>query len=268
MNSAVKSAERVLDILEVFAMFRAPLALRDISGQLGIPKSSALMLLRTLEGRGYLVREGDRYVLDPVWQSDEEGGGCFIGGHTMRLIRIAEPVMRDLVDRLEETIVLGVPTLDGDVRVVANRLSPLTVRYDQSRISVIPGYCTALGQAMLAFQSSETIDAYIERCPFEPLTDRTITDPELFRERLAEIRKRGWALNQEERFLGAVGLAAPILGQGGVVLGALNIGTVPVRFRRRSTALLAALQGAVATVAEQLDTRMPQRPGAAVHQSV
>lgn len=266
MNTVVKSAERVLDILEVFAMFRAPLALRDIAGQLGIPKSSALMLLRTLEGRGYLVRDGDRYVLDPVWQSDEEGGGCFIGGHTMRLIRIAEPVMRDLVDRLEETVVLGVPTLEGDVRVVANRLSPLTVRYDQSRISVIPAYCTALGQAMLAFQSQEAIDAYIARCPFEPLTDRTITDPQAFRARLAENRQRGWALNQEERFLGAVGLAAPILGQGGTVLGALNIGTVPVRYRRRRTTLVAALQRAVATVAEQLDTRIPQRSGATVHQ--
>lgn len=266
MNNTVKSAERVLDILEVFALWREPLALRDIAGQLGIPKSSALMLLRTLEGRGYLMRDGERYVLDPVWQTDAEGGGCFIGGHTMRLIRITEPVLRDLVDRLEETVVLGVPTVDGDVRVVANRLSPLTVRYDQSRISVIPAYCTALGQAMLAFQDRETIDAYIARCPFEPLTDRTITDPEVFRARLTEIRQRGWALNQEERFLGAVGLASPILGQGGTVLGALNIGTVPVRYRRRRTTMVAALQQAVATVAEQLDTRIPQRIGAAVHQ--
>jgi DNA-binding IclR family transcriptional regulator len=263
MNDTVKSAERVFDILEVFALWREPLALKDVAGQLGIPKSSALMLLRTLESRGYLMRDGERYVLDPVWQSDAADGGCFIGGHTMRLIRIAEPVMRDLVDRLEETIVLGVPTLDGDVRVVANRMSPLTVRYDQSRISVIPGYCTALGQAMLAFQDQDAIDAYVARCPFKPLTDHTITSPEAFRSRLAEIRQRGWAVNQEERFLGAVGLASPILGQGGSVLGALNIGTVPVRYRRRRTTLVAALQRAVATVTEQLDTRIPQRTGAA-----
>jgi len=267
MNTIVKSAERVLDILEVFALWREPMALRDISGQLGIPKSSALMLLRTLESRGYILRDGERYVLDPVWQGDEERAGWFIGGHTMRLIRIAEPVMRDLVERLEETVVLGVPSHDGDVRVVANRLSPLAVRYDRSRISVIPGYCTALGQAMLAFQNGETVDAYLARGPFAPLTDRTITDPAVLRARFDEIRRRGWAVNQEERFLGAVGLAAPILGQGGAVLGALNIGTVPVRYRSRRTTLVAALQRAVATIAEQLDTRAPHRSGVAPHQS-
>ena len=111
-------------------------------------------------------------------------------------------------------------------------MSPLAVRYDRSRMTVIPSYCTALGQAMLAFQPDDAVERYIERCPFTPLTDRTITEPAALRERLLQVRQRGWAINLEERFIGAVGIAVPILAAG-VVVGALNIGTVTARYRRR-----------------------------------
>lgn len=250
MNDTVKSAERTLDILELFAVRQEPLRLREIAGALDIPKSSALMLLRTLERRGYLEREDERYQLDPIWQGGGLGSG-WVGGRTMRLIRLAEPIMRDLVERLQETAVLGVPTPENDVRVVANILSPLAVRYDQSRKTVIPAYCTALGQAMLAFQPEAEVERYIECCPFEPLTDRTITEPAALRERLAQIRARGWAVNLEERFIGAVGIAVPVLGAGAVI-GALNIGTVTARFRRRQRDIVAALQDGVAGIAEQI----------------
>jgi DNA-binding IclR family transcriptional regulator len=251
MKDTVKSAERVLDILELFALQQEPLRLREIAGELGIPKSSALMLLRTLEGRGYLLREGERYQLDPVWQSDEQGLGGWVGGGTMRLIRVAEPVIRDLVEMLEETVVLGVPTSENDVRVVANLMSPLAVRYDRSRKTVIPAYCTALGQAMLAFRPKDESERYVAACPFEPLTDRTITDPMVFRDRLSQIRVRGWAINLEERFIGAVGIAVPIL-CAGAVAGALNVGTVMARFRRRQREIVAALQDGVAVISEQI----------------
>lgn len=251
MNSSVKSAERTLDILELFALHQEPLRLREVAAELDIPKSSALMLLRTLERRGYLHREDERYRLDPVWQGDGIGPGGWAGGLTMRLIRVAEPVMQDLVARLEETAVLGVPTSDNDVRVVANLMSPLAVRYDRSRKTVIPAYCTALGQAMLAFQPEEEIERYIVGCRFEPMTDRTISDPEQFRERLAQIRQRGWAVNLEERFIGAVGIAVPILAAGSVI-GALNVGTVTARFRRRQREIIAALQDGVAGISEHI----------------
>jgi IclR family pca regulon transcriptional regulator len=146
-----------------------------------------------------------------------------------------------------------VPGPEHEVRVVANVVSPLKVRYDRSRISVIPAYCTAMGQAMLAFQPERVVERYIAHCGFAPLTDRTITDPEVFRARLSEIRRRGWAINLEERFLGAVGIAVPILEPGGSVLAALNIGTVTARFERRRDDIVAALQDGAAYIAEQMD---------------
>ncbi len=54
-DSGVKSAQRVFDILELFAARREPLRLKDVSAALGLPASSTTGLLRTMEARGYLV---------------------------------------------------------------------------------------------------------------------------------------------------------------------------------------------------------------------
>lgn len=253
VNTPVKSAERILDILELFACRAEALALRDVAAALALPKSSALMLLRTLEARSYIERgEDDRYRLNPVFRESGVGGVGWVGGNTMRLVRAAMPVMRSLVDGVEETAVLAVLTPELDVRVVANIPSPLAIRYDMSRLAVIPSYCTALGHTMLAFSPAEEVERYIARCSFEPLTDKTITDAAALRERLAEIRRRGWALNMEERFVGAVGCAAPILGPRGEVAGAVNIGTVTVRFRRNRRHIVAAVQAAAAEISREL----------------
>jgi DNA-binding IclR family transcriptional regulator len=261
MNGSVKSASRILDILELFALGREPMRLSEVSDQLGIPKSSALMLLRTLESRGYLVKDGERYLLEPAGGTER---GSWIGGHIARLVRIAEPVMAQVVDSLQETAVLGIPTPELNVRVVANKLSPLAIRYDLTRMTVIPAYCTALGQAMLAFQDEAQIDAYIRDCPFEPLTEKTITDPDQFRQRLAQIRRRGWAINYEERFIGAAGTAAPIFDATGRVVAALNVATVTVRFRRNKKRIVETVQQQAARLSDALGGERSDHSGGLV----
>ena len=65
MNDNVKSAARVLDILELLARSDQPMALKDLVSVLALPKSSAHALLRTLQSRGYVERDAaDRYVLN------------------------------------------------------------------------------------------------------------------------------------------------------------------------------------------------------------
>lgn len=52
-NSAVKSAQRVLELLEFFAEWRRPATVKDISQSLGYPQSSTSVLLRSLKTSGY-----------------------------------------------------------------------------------------------------------------------------------------------------------------------------------------------------------------------
>jgi len=51
----VKSAERIIRILELFKEERRPHSLHAVATKLGIPSPSALALLKTLVGTGYLI---------------------------------------------------------------------------------------------------------------------------------------------------------------------------------------------------------------------
>lgn len=72
MNSSVKSASRVLEMLEFLSVTEKPIGVSDVARRLRLPKSSAQALLRTLLGRGYLVHAGLGYQLSPLVGS----GGC------------------------------------------------------------------------------------------------------------------------------------------------------------------------------------------------
>jgi len=54
MQGTVKSARRVLEIFEYFAVTHAPVTLKELSTRLGYPLSSTSQLLKSLQALGYL----------------------------------------------------------------------------------------------------------------------------------------------------------------------------------------------------------------------
>ncbi|MFZ9449692.1 MAG: helix-turn-helix domain-containing protein, partial [Alphaproteobacteria bacterium] len=99
----VKSAARVLEILEFLTRGDAPATLADVVAELGLPKSSAHALMRTLMLRGYVERdEAERYALAPAFRA-----GGWIGGRDGHLAAVARPVMEQLRRDLRETVILG-----------------------------------------------------------------------------------------------------------------------------------------------------------------
>ena len=89
MNDEVKSAARVLDVLELFAASVGALGVSDVARKLGIPKSSTQGLLTTLASRGYLGRQDSAYFL-PAERRD----GGWVGGLRARLLGLAEPILQ------------------------------------------------------------------------------------------------------------------------------------------------------------------------------
>ena len=88
MNSNVKTAVRVLELLEFLSRAQAPLALSDVVAGLGFSRSCAADLLEALEERGYLRRAGDaRYVLNACFPAG--GAAC---GEKSSLVAVARPV--------------------------------------------------------------------------------------------------------------------------------------------------------------------------------
>ncbi len=104
----------------------------------------------------------------------------------------------------------------------------------------------ASGRAVMAFLSEQDRKTVVERTRLAPATEHTITSPEALEQVLAEVRERGYAFSQEERRLGGVGIAAPVFGPGGHVVGEVGVSVPTQRFAPDDEPRLARLVTACA----------------------
>jgi DNA-binding IclR family transcriptional regulator len=155
---------------------------------------------------------------------------------------VAIPVMRDLVDKCSETAVLALyDSLQMDWMIVAVVDSPLPLRYVLEVGKRFPVHAGAAGQAIMASLSTEEHTTVIEKVGLSAVTDHTITDPTLLEHELKKVRERGYAFAKSQRLVGAVGIAAPIWGADGRVIGSLGVTCPEQRFDPDSEAELARL---------------------------
>ncbi|HLM14410.1 MAG TPA: IclR family transcriptional regulator [Reyranella sp.] len=252
MNDNVKSAGRVLDILELLARSDEAMALKDLVSVLALPKSSAHALLRTLQSRGYVERDAaDRYALN---ESLRQSAG-WIGGPQAHLAALARPVMEQLRDELEESVFLGVREARGDVKVIAKAVSRAAIRYDSDDPSPRTAYCTGMGRILLAFWDKKSTAAYLMRNRLRVHTPRTVTDAVKLRAILAKVAADGYAVVEEEYVLGGSATAAPVFGANGTVVAALNVGTVSARYPAAKPRIIAGVVRAAATISQRLGYR-------------
>jgi DNA-binding IclR family transcriptional regulator len=239
----VRSAARALDILELLGAETAPITLTSIAGAIGVPKSSTLMLLRTLTARGYVVRDAvERYTINDAFARRGFGWG---GENPDRIAAIALPIMEELRGRVPETYILGALVGFNRVKVLAKVVSPQELRYDADVVALRPAYCTAMGRALLAYSDAETRDAALSQSDLAQVTPATVTDAKHLRTILDRVRLLGHAVVEEEYVLGASGAAAPIFGKSGRIVAALDVASVTARFHDvRTSVIESAVEGA------------------------
>jgi DNA-binding IclR family transcriptional regulator len=100
--------------------------------------------------------------------------------------------------------------------------SPSAFRLAPEKGRVIPLYAGASGQSILAFMDQEARDKICEDS-LQRFTPHTITDPEKLKTRLAEIRKQGYVITRQEVYIGSLGIAAPVFGREGQVIGSVSL---------------------------------------------
>jgi IclR family transcriptional regulator, pca regulon regulatory protein len=86
-----------------------------------------------------------------------------------------------------------------------------------------PAYATSMGRVLLAGMSDEDLERYLAEADFAQMTDRTVTDPDRLREIVAEVRRQGYAIVDQELEEGLRAIAVPIHGSGGAVTAAVNL---------------------------------------------
>ncbi len=260
MNEEVKSAARVLEILEFLARAPEPVALKDVVEELGYPKSSTHGLLSTLVGLGYAIRhEGDRYAINEACRS----GPGWVGGEEAKLTALAIPIMDKLRDYLGESVFLGVRMRNGDVKHIAKSVSRQAIRYDADQKGAAPAYCTAMGRILLAFWRPDAVDEYLSTAPLLALTPHTITDRAALEGILANVRREGYAISDQEMVLGGTGVAAPVRNRAGQVVAVLNLGVVTARFDESRKRMISGVTAGARLLSTRLGYRLPKEEQAA-----
>lgn len=201
-------------MLAGFADAPGDLRLTDIARSAGLSPSTTHRLLSALCDEGFLAQDPatERYRLGPavlvLGQRAAEQAG----------FDRARPVLAALAEETGESASLSVRS-GRQVLVVMLVPSRQPLRFDHGVGSTIAIHASAMGKVMLAFDPSGTTPDG----PFERFTARTITSAKKLAAELAEIRRRGWAVNDAERYDGVTGVAAPVLGANGIVTAAIGV---------------------------------------------
>lgn len=206
MSNELRTADRALQTLQAFSPKRQTLTVGGLAEILGVHKSTASRLVATLLRRGFLERldSGDAFRLGP-----ELGRlGLLVGGGGVDLVALAREPIQELANRTGETVNIAVlDSSDREPVIVAQADGPHIVGIGQWNGRRTPAHCTAIGKVLLA--CSDGVDGAVD-APLKAYTERTVTDPELLRAQLEQVRRDGYAIVLGEYEEGLHAVAAPI----------------------------------------------------------
>lgn len=202
----VRALERGLSILEAFAESGETLPLSEIAKRQHLNTSTAHRLVKTLTRLGWLEfdEEQDKYRLG---LKAFEVGSSYL--HQSSVEQVARPFLETLAAESGQTASLGI--LDRSEVVYIGIVRGQQEVGIQSRVGARhPAYCTALGKVLLSRLDGASLRAVLDQ-GMPRRTENTITDPEILGQELLQVRRNGYAVDNEERMRGIYCIAAPIL---------------------------------------------------------
>lgn len=217
--------EKSMRVLEAVADQPQPVGLPDLTARLGLPRQTLHRILQQLEDNHLVVRDParDRYSIGPRLSKL-----ALLALHSANQSAPVRPILQELVDDVKETCNIGV--LDGLEFVYLERIEcDWSLRIHLQAGSRMPAYCTSGGKVLLAYLPDEARERLLKTARLKAYTENTITRLGDLETEFAQIRERGYALNNQEYSVGIVGIAVPILGPDGQPLATLALHAPAVR---------------------------------------
>lgn len=209
---------KALDILECVANANHPLSASEVAGLCKVSRPTAYRLLLTLATRGYTAQADGPYfrlgtqalslskkVLDSI-----------------DLPELARPYMRQLSDATHETVHLSILE-DTEILYIAKVESSQSIRLTSTIGARSNLHSTAMGKAVLAFLPDDERAELLDRIELAAFTPATITNRAALAKELANIRKRRFAIDNEENESGVRCVGAPLFDHTGHVFAAISI---------------------------------------------
>lgn len=213
-------------VLEHVARAAVPVTLSDLSSAAALPKATAHRLARLLETVGLLHKDPitRRYVVGPSLVD--------LGLHALQSAPAhgeRRHLLEQLSAKLDETVNLGI--LSGSDVVYLDRVeASWPLRMDFKPGSRVPFHCTANGKLLAAWARAAVRTRLLRPRTFPAFTPQTITSRDRLLREFAEIRRRGYAEDNEEFLAGVCCLAVPVRGRRGGVVAGLAVSAPSARF--------------------------------------
>ncbi|MBB4188898.1 IclR family transcriptional regulator [Sinorhizobium terangae] len=217
----LQSLTRGLEALDFLAASREPARLTDVAEALGVDKSNASHLMKTLVAAGYATQDSARR-----YQPTDKIARHTASSHSLiDIVSVKEawrPVLERLVAETGECAHMAV-LVGSRVWYIDKIDSSLPLKVDHPIGALAPLHCTALGKAFLAFG-----DAQLEG-PFPSFTARTLTTRRSLDDEIARTRARGYSIDNEEFAPGIRCVARPIYDDHSHMIAAVGVSGPSVR---------------------------------------
>lgn len=219
-----------MDILTLFTTTNEPLSVSEISQQLKAPKSSTYEILETMVYKGFLQFDNDMKKYKPGIKLFEVGTSYL---NNTDLTKDTRPYLESLVKATNETAFLAVP--DKTEIVYLDKVESLSsIRTTASLGTRLPMYLTGLGKAILAAYTDGKILELAKEIQFNPVNENTIKDIDSLMDDIEQTRKRGYAVDNQEREKGVYCIAVPIYDYTNQPIAAISVAGLVTRMKEKN----------------------------------
>lgn len=215
----IQSLKRGLQILEYIARDGGQATVKDTARHLGVDASTASRLMSTLESQGFLQQDPKTQVYVLGTRILELNNALL---RTYRLGAHSHEVVQALARDTGEGSHLAV-LLHGEAVFVDRAAGRGVITVNTEIGARDPTYCTAIGRALLSGLTDEQVRTELKEIPFKRFTAKTVTDMDDLLAKLAVVRAKGYAFDDEEANLGVQCVAAPIFDHSGRTIAAVGI---------------------------------------------
>lgn len=218
-SGQVQSLSRALWLMNALAECPQGLSLSEVAHRVQLPTSTVHRLLTTLQNERYVRFESDR----SVWLIGVQAfqvGSTFV--RSRDIVAMARPYMRRLMEESGETVNLAIADRTEVVYLAQVEC------HKMMRAIAGPGgranmHCSGVGKALLAYASPSELGEILQTKSLPRETPKTISKPEALKSELVKIRRRGYAIDDEENAVGLRCVAGVIFDEHAEPLAGLSV---------------------------------------------
>lgn len=215
----VQTLDRAISIIDLFIRERKPLGVTEVAAELQIHNSIAHRLLATMEYRGLLEKVADsgKYYVGAL---AFEFGAIYMNN---RFVTEGKRLLPELAEKVGGSAHMAVLN-QGMVLYLVNQEAPQSLLLNAPVGVRNPVNVTALGKALVAWMAPEQVTELLKAHGMAVRTQQSIRTAEAFLEQLAEVRERGYSMDNEELVAGFRCVAAPVRDHTKEVVAAISAG--------------------------------------------